>query len=237
MNSFEANKIFGAVLGVVFVLFGGSLLAEGWFHSELPEKPGYAIEGAATPAAAATGGASNEVTPVAQLLASANADAGLAQFKKCQACHSGEKGGPNKVGPDLWDLVERPIATHEGFAYSAGMKAYAAEGDGKWDWDKLNHFIHGPKDTVKGTAMGFAGIKNDKDRGDLLAYLRTLSDSPKALPTAEAAPAPEGGAPAPEAPAGATTNPGEDSQPQAPAAGTGATPAQPSTPPAPAPAP
>ncbi|KAB0682692.1 c-type cytochrome [Aureimonas leprariae] len=242
MDSFEANKIFGAILGVIFVLFGGSLLAEGIFHSEAPEKPGYAIEAMEAPTPGGAPAADpNQVTPVAQLLASASPDAGAAQFKKCQACHSGEKGGPNKVGPDLWDVVERPIAQHEGFAYSAGMKAFAAEGDGKWDWDKLNHFIHGPKDYVKGTAMGFAGLKSDKDRGDLLAYLRTLSDSPKELPKAEAAAAPaEGAAPAPNASGGAQTAPGattdssNDTQPQAPAAGVGATPATPSTPPGPA---
>ncbi|GGE09774.1 cysteine desulfurase [Aureimonas endophytica] len=236
MDSFEANKIFGAILGVVFVLFGGSLLAEAWFSSEAPEKPGYAIQALETPAAGGGAGAdANAVPPAAQILASASADAGLAQFKKCQACHSGEKGGPNKVGPDLWGVVGRPIASHEGFSYSAGLKDFAGQGDGKWDFEKLNHFIHGPKDYVKGTAMGFAGIKNDKDRGDLLAYLRTLSDNPEPLPTADAA-ATAPAAPATEQP-GTTTAPGNDSQPQAPAAGVGATPAKPATPPAPAPAP
>lgn len=233
MDSFEANKIFGAILGTVFVLFGGSLLAEAIFHSEVPEKPGYAIQAMETPAGDAETPAGDEVTPVGQLMASADAEAGATQFKKCQACHSGEKGGPNKVGPNLWDVVGRPIGAHEGFAYSAAMKAFGGEGDGKWDFDKLNHFIHGPKDYVKGTAMGFAGIKNDKDRGDLLAYLRTLGDNPAPLPAPDdAAAAPAEG----EAPAGATTNPDDAGQPQAPAAGVGATPATPSTPPAPAPA-
>jgi cytochrome c len=240
MDSFEANKIFGAILGVVFVVFGMSLLAEGWFHSEAPERPGYAIVGMEAPSGGAAAAPTNEVLPVAEIMASADAEAGAAQFKKCQACHSGEKGGPNKVGPDLWDLVDRPIAAHEGFSYSAAMKEFAAQGSGKWDWDHLNHFLHGPKQYISGTAMGFAGIKNDKDRGDLLAYLRTLSDSPKPLPVAEAAAAPapaEGGAPAapgseaPEAAPGATTDSGNDRQPQAPAAGVGATPATPSTPP------
>ncbi len=97
MNSFEANKIFGALLGTVFVLFGGSLLAEGIFHAEAPEQPGFAI---AVPDAPAGGGgaapAANEVTPVGQLMQTANAEAGAAIFKRCQACHSGEKGGPTR---------------------------------------------------------------------------------------------------------------------------------------------
>ncbi len=207
MNSFEANKIFGAALGVVFVLFGGSLLAEGIFHAEAPEKPGFAI---AVPDAPAGGGgaapAANEVTPVGQLMQTANAEAGAAIFKRCQACHSGEKGGPNKVGPDLWDLVNRPIASHEGFSYSAAMTEFSQGKTVVWDWDHLNHFLHGPKQYIKGTAMGFAGIPKDQERADLLAYLGTLSDNPAALPAPDAG-APAGGeAAAPAAPAASEPN-------------------------------
>ncbi|TIX11535.1 MAG: cytochrome c family protein, partial [Mesorhizobium sp.] len=102
--------------------------------------------------------------------------------KQCQACHSGEKGGPNKVGPDLWDIIDRPVAEHEGFAYSAGMKDFSKGGAEKWTYDNLNHFITSPKKFVKGTAMGFAGLPKDEDRANVIAYLRTLSDSPKPLP-------------------------------------------------------
>lgn len=185
MDSFEANKIFGALLGTVFVLFGGSLLAEGIFHSELPEKPGFAIEAAEPQAGGAAAPAANEVTPVAQIMASADPEAGAAIFKRCQACHSGEKGGPNKVGPDLWDVVNRPIAAHEGFSYSTAMKEFSENGSVHWDWDHLNHFLHGPKQYIKGTAMGFAGLPKDQERADLLAYLRTLSDNPAPLPQPE----------------------------------------------------
>ncbi|WP_061936790.1 cytochrome c family protein, partial [Aureimonas sp. AU22] len=190
MNSFEANKIFGALLGTVFVLFGGSLLAEGIFHAEAPEKPGFAIEVPDAPAGGGAAPAANEVTPVGQLMQTANAEAGAAIFKRCQACHSGEKGGPNKVGPDLWDVVNRPIASHEGFSYSAAMTEFSEGKTVVWDWDHLNHFLHGPKQYIKGTAMGFAGIAKDQERADLLAYLGTLSDNPPAPP------APDAGAPA-----------------------------------------
>ncbi|WP_156417827.1 cytochrome c family protein, partial [Aureimonas sp. AU4] len=197
MDSFEANKIFGALLGTVFVLFGGSLVAEGIFHSEAPEKPGFAIQ-AAEPAAggAAAPAAGNEVTPVGQIMASANAEAGAGIFKRCQACHSGEKGGPNKVGPDLWDVVNRPIASHEGFSYSAAMTEFSQGKSVHWDWDHLNHFLHGPKQYIKGTAMGFAGLPKDQERADLLAYLRTLSDNPPPLPAPDAGATAENAAPA-----------------------------------------
>ena len=152
------------------------------FASPAPEKPGFAIE-AAEPAEGGAGSAAAEAKPIADLLATANAEAGAAVFKKCQACHTGEKGGPNKVGPDLWDIVDRPVASHEGFAYSAGMKEFSKGGTEKWTYDNLNHFITSPKKLVKGTAMGFAGLKKDEDRANVIAYLRTLSDSPKPLPT------------------------------------------------------
>lgn len=193
MNSFEANKIFGAVLGTVFVLFGGSLLAEVIFHSEAPERPGFAIEvpedtGAAAEAPAAV--------PIAVLLQDADAEAGAAVFRRCQACHSGEKDGPNLVGPDLWDLVNRPIAVHEGFSYSAAMTAFSEDHAVHWDYEHLNGFLHNPRQYINGTAMSFAGINNDGDRADLIAYLRTLSDNPAPLPEVAAAPAEGEAAPA-----------------------------------------
>ncbi|WP_019996091.1 c-type cytochrome [Aureimonas ureilytica] len=213
MDSFEANKIFGAVLGSVFVLFGGSLLAEAIFHSEAPEKPGFAITAAEPAAGGAAAPAANEVTPVGQIMQTASAENGAAIFKRCQACHSGEKGGPNKVGPDLWDIVNRPIASHEGFSYSAAMTEFSQGKTVVWDWDHLNHFLHGPKQYIKGTAMGFAGIAKDQERADLLAYLGTLSDNPPAPPApdagaSEAAAPAEGAAPAAgDAAAPAQTNP------------------------------
>ncbi len=216
MDSFEANKIFGAVLGTVFVLFGGSLLAEAIFHSEVPEKPGFAIT-AAEPAAGAASAApaAAEVTPVGKLMQTANAQAGAAIFKRCQACHSGEKGGPNKVGPDLWGIVNRPMASHEGFSYSAAMTEFSKGKTVLWDWDHLNHFLHGPKQYIPGTAMGFAGLPKDQERADLLAYLGTLADTPVPPPAPDAgaseAAAPAAGAgdanaPAPTNPATTTNN-------------------------------
>ncbi|RWE67728.1 cytochrome c family protein [Mesorhizobium sp.] len=201
MDSFEINKLIGGLLGTVFVVFSVGIVSDALFASPAPEKPGFAIEATEEPA---------EGGPAAP-----------AVFKNCQACHTGEKGGPNKVGPDLWDIVDRPIAEHGGFAYSAGMKEFSKGGAEKWTYDNLNHFLLSPKKLVKGTAMGFAGLPKDEDRANVIAYLRTLSDSPKPLPTpgasAENAAAPaEGAAPA---------KPAEGEAPAAPAAPAPAAPA------------
>jgi cytochrome c len=188
MNPY-VNMTVGALLATVFVMMSVSIASEGIFHSPAPEKEGFAIVAAEEPAGGEAAEAAPAAVPVGQLLAGADAAAGATVFKKCQSCHSIEKGGPNKVGPDLWGVVERPIATHEGFSYSAGMKDFSKGGEEKWTFDHLNHFLSGPKAYVKGTAMGFAGLKNDKERANLLAYLREQSDSPAPLPDPNA-PAP-----------------------------------------------
>ncbi len=205
MNSFEFNKIVGAVLATIFVLFGGSILAEGLFHSEAPETPGYEIV-AAEPEADGAGGeaAKAEEVPIAVLLQSADAEAGAGQFKKCGACHSGDKDGKNGAGPVLWDVVNRPIASVADFAYSSGMKEFSQGGSVNWDYEHLNGFLTNPKGYVAGTSMGFAGLKDPEARAELIAYLRTLSDNPAPLPEAPAEEAPaDAAAPAEAAAEGA----------------------------------
>lgn len=201
MNSY-VNMGVGALLGTVFVLMSVSIASEGIFHSEVPEKEGFAIAAAEAPEAGGGGEAAAAAVPIADLLAKADAKAGEAVFKKCGACHDGSKGGPNKVGPNLWGVVERPIASHEGFAYSAAIKDYSKGASEKWTFEHLNGFLLAPKKYIPGTAMGFAGIKKDDERANLIAYLHTLSDSPVELPKPGAAPAaaaPADGAAAPAA--------------------------------------
>ncbi|ASW05070.1 cytochrome c [Rhizobium sp. ERR 922] len=183
MNSSYVNMGVGALLATLFVLKSVSLASGFIFHSEAPEKPGFAIVATEEPAAGGDKGAAAKAeTPIAQLLQKADAKAGETIFKKCQACHSGEKGGPNKVGPDLWGIVDRPVAEHEGFAYSAGMKDFSKGGSEKWTYDHLYHFLAAPKKFVAGTAMGFAGLPKEEDRANVIAYLRTLADTQVPLP-------------------------------------------------------
>jgi cytochrome c len=187
MNPY-VNMAAGALLGTVFVMMSVSIASEGLFHSKVPEKPGFAIVAEEAPTAGGAAAAPASV-PIAQLMAKADAAAGETVFKKCTSCHSGEKGGPNKVGPNLWGVVSRPIASHEGFSYSAAIKDFSKGGSEKWDYEHLNHFLAAPKAYISGTAMGFAGLKKDDERANLIAYLRSLSDSPVPLPDPAAPPA------------------------------------------------
>ena len=196
MDSFEFNKVLGALLGTVFVVFTIGIVSDSIFAAPVPEKEGFAIVAAEPEEGGAGGAEAATEEPIGVLLASADPDAGAAVFKKCAACHTVENGGANKVGPNLWDIVNRPIASHEGFSYSAAMKEFAQGGSVVWDYDHLSDFLHSPKGLVKGTAMGFAGVKKPDERANLIAYLRTLADTPAPLPEASAATPENAAAPA-----------------------------------------
>ncbi len=199
MNSTRTNKFIMAFLATVFVVMTTSILSDSLFHAPAPEKPGFTIEVADALAGGGDAAPAKEEVSIATLLQSADPARGETVFKRCAACHTGEKGGANKVGPHLWDVVNRPAASVDGFGYSAAMKEFGAGGN-KWDFEHLNKFLTSPKGFIKGTAMGFAGDKKDNERADLIAYLRTLSDNPAPLPSADAAPA-EGGEAKPAEPA------------------------------------
>ena len=190
MNSSDLTKLAGAFLGTVFVLMTISIASDAIFSEHHSDKEGFVIEAAADgDSGGEAAGEAEALASIGPMLAGANAEAGQSQFKKCAACHTVENGGANKVGPNLWNIVNRAMASSNGFNYSAAIKEFGA---GKtWTYDELSHFLLAPKKYIKGTAMGFAGVKKDEDRADLIAYLRSLSDSPAPLPEAsqEAAPA------------------------------------------------
>lgn len=197
MNSFEMNKVMGAVLGACLVLLALNIASGAIFAPHKPEKPGFAIAVQESHGGAAEAKKEPE-KPIGVRLASASAEKGQAAIKPCQACHTFEKGGPNRVGPNLYDIIGHERGTGRGgFNFSAAMKAKG----GKWTYEEMDKFLANPRGYIPGTNMSFAGISRDTQRADVIAYLRTLSDSPQPLPKAEAAapaPAPQGGAaPAP----------------------------------------
>jgi cytochrome c len=179
MDSFEFNKIAGAVLGTLLLVLGLKNLGGAVFHNEAPEKAGFMIATAQAESGDAKPAEAAPMVPIAKLLASADKAKGEATAKACAACHDFSKGGPNKVGPNLWDVVGRPIASVSGFAYSDALKAASSK---SWTFDELNVWIMAPAADMKGTKMSFAGIKKDEDRANVIAYLASLSDSPKPFP-------------------------------------------------------
>ena len=216
MDSFEWNKIIGAVLGTVMFIFVIRLVAEAVYEPSTPAKPGYVVEGVVENAGGGTAAPVEETVPdFGTVLASADATAGKAVSARCEQCHDITKGGPNKIGPALWGVIGRARATQPGFAYSSAMM-----GDhNPWTFAALFKYLKSPATMVPGTKMSFAGLRSAQDRINLIAFLRTASDSPVAIPppapvatptaapTAGAAPAPgaPGAAAAPAAAKGAAT--------------------------------
>ena len=191
-DSFEFNKIAGAVLGTLLFTMAITILSEALLYSPPPAKPGYDLPSAAAPEAAAAPAAPVEPLPV--LLASADPKKGESFAKVCTTCHNFQKGAGAKTGPGLYGVVGRPKGTFPGYDYSDGVKGKG----GDWTFEDLNTFITAPRAFIPGTKMGFAGEKDPHKRADILAYLDTLADTPVPLPKPEAAAAPA--AAKPEAP-------------------------------------
>lgn len=206
MNSFELNKVLGAILATCLIVLSLNIGASAIFSPEKPAKPGYNIAVKEHAGGDAAGAAKETEEPMEAMLAKASVEKGQATAKQCQACHTFEKGGPNRVGPNLWNVVGRPKASEAGFNYSAAMKAKG----GNWSFGELYAFLANPRTAIPGTNMTFAGLSRGQQRADVIDYLHTLSDSPMEMPKAAAnapAAAPAGGKPAEAPKAGAAPAP------------------------------
>ena len=185
MDSFELNKIVAAILIALLTIKGASLISDHLIHPKMLTENAFKIAGVqSTTSSTGTQTEKKGPAPIDPLLAKANAENGAIIFKKCTSCHTAEKGGPNKIGPDLYNVVNAEKGKHPGFTYSQAMEKKG----GTWTYEDLNHFIYDPRTFIPGTKMSFAGLKNDQERADVIAYLRQQSDNPPPLPEVKAAP-------------------------------------------------
>ncbi|HWI28324.1 MAG TPA: cytochrome c family protein [Stellaceae bacterium] len=180
MSSFEWNKIIGAALAAMILAMVSGIIANMLVKPTIPAKPAYLVAGSEKPAQQQTAAAKPAgPEPIAPLLAKADPKAGAEQAKKCMVCHTFEKGQPNRIGPNLYEVIGTPIAEgRNGYQFSAALSKHKGE---KWTVDNLNHWLSNPQSFAQGTKMTFAGLPKAQDRADVVAYLNTLSDHPQNL--------------------------------------------------------
>ncbi len=176
MNSFEINKIITAILVTILVVFGISKISNIIFDKDDKNVVAYKVE--TTEETSKEVNASETNVDLNALLAMGDIDHGKKVFKKCAACHSINAGGGNKIGPRLWNVMFRQVGSEGDYKYSKALLSYGKE----WNWEEMNGFLIKPSSWIKGNKMGFAGLKDEKDRASVILYLNQNSDNPNPLP-------------------------------------------------------
>ncbi len=179
MDSFEINKIVAAILMVALLIIGIGKVSDIVFYVEKPKTPGYSVE--VEQVASASNSASEtpeKVVDIQALMAMGDVASGEKIFKKCAACHSIVKGGKNKIGPALYNVVGRQVGAVSDYKYSKAIAGY----DKIWNFEELNGYLIKPAKWIKGTKMAFAGLRKEKDRASVIKYLNQNSDNPIPLP-------------------------------------------------------
>ena len=180
MDSFELNKIIGAILLVALLVIGIGKVSNLVFKINKPEKSNYKVELDAETAEpkGEEEPVQREIVDIAALLSTGDLAHGEKVFKKCSACHSIKSGGGNKIGPALYNVVGRKVGVLDDYKYSKALAEY----EKNWSFEELNGFLLKPKDWIKGTKMAYAGLRKEKDRASVILYLNKYSDSPLPLP-------------------------------------------------------
>jgi len=172
VDTFEFNKIVMSILLALMILKAGDIIADKLVHPHYLEKNVFIVAGVEQKSSTGTPAKEEKLEPMEPLLASANIQNGQQVAKQCLQCHSFEKGGPNKTGPDLWNITKRGVGKGPNYAYSTALQKKG----GDWTPDNLNAFLFKPRTFINGTKMSFAGLKKVEDRRDVIAYLQTLKD-------------------------------------------------------------
>ena len=179
MDSFEVNKIIAAILLIALITIGIGKISDIAFKVNKPEKSAYKIDilEDSTKLSSKVEKVVEKVD-IAALLALGDINHGEKVFKKCAACHLVNKGGANKIGPALYGVLGRKVASKEDYKYSKAMASY----DKDWTFEEMNGYLKKPQSYIKGTKMAFAGLRKEKDRASVILYLNQNSDNPLPLP-------------------------------------------------------
>ena len=179
MDSFEINKIIAAVLLIALLVIGIGKISDIAFHVDKPEKSAYKVDiQDSSQISSSLAEKIEEKVDISALLALGDVSHGEKVFKKCSACHSIQAGGGNNIGPALYNVVGRKIASVEDYKYSKALTNYKKN----WSFEELNGFLIKPQKWIKGTKMAYAGLRKEKDRASVILFLNKYSDSPLPLP-------------------------------------------------------